>query len=222
MIDHTLLEPDVTISRIEHLCGEAREFGFAAVCVNPCFVPLCSDLVKGSNVKVCTVVSFPLGASSSMAKASEAEKAIRDGALELDVVINIGMLKSANENYVMDDIRGVVEIAKPSGVITKAILETSLLTEEEKMKACLLAKQAGADFVKTSTGYGRGGATPQDVALLRRIVGPSMGVKASGGIRTYQDARAMIQSGANRIGTSSSVQIVTGRNKSAANTNDRH
>ncbi|MBM4161915.1 MAG: deoxyribose-phosphate aldolase [Ignavibacteria bacterium] len=211
MIDHTLLKPEATIDQIEQLCDEARQYRFASVCVNPCYVRTCVEHLRGTTSKVCTVVGFPLGASSSAAKAFEAEQAIQEGAREIDMVINVGMLKSGNHSFVEDEIRAVVTVAKRSAALTKVILETSLLTEDEKAKACQLAKQAGADFVKTSTGFGGGGATIEDVALMRRIVGPSMGVKASGGIRTYEEARAMIASGANRLGTSASVKIVAGQ-----------
>ncbi|MEK6755096.1 MAG: deoxyribose-phosphate aldolase [Bacteroidota bacterium] len=210
MIDHTLLKPDATKAQIEQLCSEARQFGFAAVCVNPCYVDLCAELLRGSSVKVCTVIGLPLGAASSETKAFEAERAIQDGAQEVDMVINVGMLKSGNDAYVERDIRAVVTVAKRFGVTTKVIIETSLLAEDEKIRACLLAKNAGADFVKTSTGLGKGGATVEDVALMRKVVGPSMGVKASGGIRTYDDALTLVASGANRLGTSASVQIVAG------------
>ncbi len=210
MIDHTLLKPDATKAQIEQLCSEARQFGFAAVCVNPCYVDLCAELLRGSSVKVCTVIGLPLGAASSETKAFEAERAIQDGAQEVDMVINVGMLKSGNDVYVERDIRAVVTVAKRFGVTTKVIIETSLLAEDEKIRACLLAKNAGADFVKTSTGLGKGGATVEDVALMRKVVGPSMGVKASGGIRTYDDALTLVASGANRLGTSASVQIVAG------------
>ena len=210
MIDHTLLKPDATKAQIEQLCSEARQFGFAAVCVNPCYVDLCAELLRASSVKVCTVIGLPLGAASSETKAFEAERAIQDGAQEVDMVINVGMLKSGNDAYVERDIRAVVTVAKRFGVTTKVIIETSLLAEDEKISACLLAKNAGADFVKTSTGLGKGGATVEDVALMRKVVGPSMGVKASGGIRTYDDALTLVASGANRLGTSASVQIVAG------------
>lgn len=210
MIDHTLLKPDATKAQIEQLCSEARQFGFAAVCVNPCYVDLCAELLRGSSVKVCTVIGLPLGAASSETKAFEAERAIQDGAQEVDMVINVGMLKSGNDAYVERDIRAVVTVAKRFGVTTKVIIETSLLAEDEKIRACLLAKNAGADFVKTSTGLGKGGATVEDVALMRKVVGSSMGVKASGGIRTYDDALTLVASGANRLGTSASVQIVAG------------
>jgi deoxyribose-phosphate aldolase len=210
MIDHTLLKPDATRSQIEQLCDEAKHYGFASVCVNPSFVKLCAERLESTTVKVCTVIGFPLGATSTEAKVFEAQQAIRDGAEEVDMVINIGMLKSGEESYVEQDIRSVVNVAKRSGVLTKVIVETALLTDEEKRRACGLAKQAGADFVKTSTGFTRGGATVEDVRLMRRAVGSSMGVKASGGIRSSEDARVLVASGATRLGTSASVQIVTG------------
>jgi len=218
MIDHTLLKPEATITQIERLCDEGRQYRFASVCVNPCHVRACAERLQGTTTKVCTVVGFPLGASSSATKAFEAERALQDGAREIDMVINIGMLKSGNEKFVEEDIRAVVAVAKRSAALTKVILETSLLTEDEKTRACRLAKQAGADFVKTSTGFGGAGATVEDVALMRKVVGSSMGVKASGGIRTYEEARALIASGANRLGTSASVQIVSSRKGPATST----
>lgn len=208
MIDHTLLKPEATISDIEKLCDEARKYGFASVCINPCYVALCAKLLRGSDVKVCTVIGFPLGATLSAVKAFETEHAIRDGAQEVDMVINIGMLKSRQYEYVESDIFAVVSTAKRYRVLTKVILETGLLTDEEKIKACVLAKRAGADFVKTSTGFGKGGATVGDIALMRRVVGSAMGVKASGGVRTREDALAMVAYGADRIGASASVKIV--------------
>jgi len=210
LIDHTLLKPDATLDQIERLCDEAKQYGFASVCVNPGYVKLCAGRLGSTSVKVCTVIGFPLGATSTEAKVCEAQQAIRDGAQEVDMVINIGMLKSGEESYVESDIRSVVNVAKQSGVVTKVILETALLTDDEKRRACGLAKQAGADFVKTSTGFAKGGATARDVLLMRKAVGASMGVKASGGIRTTEDARALIANGASRLGTSASVQIVTG------------
>lgn len=209
MIDHTLLDPEATKQQIAQLCDEARRYGFASVCVNPSYVRLCSERLSGTTVKVCTVVGFPLGASSSQAKAYEAGKAIEDGAQELDMVINIGMLKSGDVAYVESDIRSVVSVAKQHGVITKVIPEAALLTDEEKKMACRLAVNAGADFVKTSTGFAQGGATVEDVRLMREVVGSSLGVKAGGGIRTQSQARSFIDSGANRIGASASIQIVT-------------
>ena len=210
MIDHTLLKPDATPDQIAQLCYEARKYGFASVCINPGHVKLCADLLRGSNVKVCTVIGFPLGATSPEAKVYETETALRDGATEIDMVINIGALKGGDNTWVARDIRGVVETAHNARAIVKVIIETSLLTDEEKVTACLLAKQAGADYVKTSTGFAGGGATVEDVALMRRVVGPEMGVKASGGVRTFEEARSMVQAGATRIGASAGVKIVQG------------
>lgn len=216
MIDHTLLKPDATESEVTKLCEEARKYHFASVCVNPGFVSLCSSLLKGSDVKVCTVIGFPLGATTTEVKRLEAEQAIANGATEIDMVINIGELKSGKTDYVFNDVRQVVLAAKKSLVVCKVILETALLTDEEKIKACLICKDAGADFVKTSTGFSKGGATVGDVALMRLVVGSAVGVKASGGIRTKEDAEAMIASGADRIGASASVKIVLGEeNKSS-------
>jgi deoxyribose-phosphate aldolase len=212
VIDHTLLLPEATRQQIEQLCDEAMTYGFATVCVNPAYVGMCTRRLNGSKVKVCTVVGFPLGATSSQAKAFEAAQAIHDGAQEVDMVINIGMLKTGDSNFVLSDIQSVVAVAKQHGVLTKVILETSLLDDKEKTEGCLLAKEAGADFVKTSTGFGNGGATVNDVRLIRKAIGPSMGVKASGGIRTHAQARSLIQAGATRIGASLSVQIVTQQN----------
>lgn len=208
LIDHTLLKPDASHSEIERLCREAAHFGFATVCVNPWYVPLAARLLRGSGVKVCTVVGFPLGATLPKIKAHEAEEAIKLGAHEIDVVQNIGALKSGQNERVEADLRGVVEISHSAGAICKVILETSLLSREEKVRSASLAKRAGADFVKTSTGFASGGATAEDVALLRETVGSEMGVKASGGIRSLDDLRAMVNAGATRIGTSSGVKIV--------------
>jgi deoxyribose-phosphate aldolase len=210
MIDHTLLKPDALVSEIEKLCGEAKKYGFASVCINPCYVPLCAKLLRGTEVKVCTVIGFPLGATSTAAKAFETEQAIRDGAQEVDMVMNVGMMKSGEHEYIEQDIFAVVSTARRYRVLTKVILETGMLTDEEKIKACILAKRAGADFVKTSTGFGKGGATAGDIALMRRVVGSAMGVKASGGVRSREDALAMVASGADRIGASASVKIVSG------------
>lgn len=210
MIDHTLLKPDATEKEVTKLCEEARKYHFASVCINPGFVSLCSSLLKGSDVKVCTVIGFPLGATTTEVKRLEAEQAIANGATEIDMVINIGELKSGRTDYVFNDVRQVVLAAKKSLVVCKVILETALLTDEEKIKACLICKDAGADFVKTSTGFSKGGATVGDVALMRLVVGSAVGVKASGGIRTKEDAEAMIASGADRIGASASVKIVLG------------
>jgi deoxyribose-phosphate aldolase len=209
-IDHTLLKPEATVSDIEKLCGEARRYGFASVCINPSYVPLCSRLLKGSDVKVCTVIGFPLGATSTASKAFETEQAIRDGAQEVDMVMNVGMLKSGEYEYVESDIFAVVSTARRYHALSKVIIETGLLSDEEKVKACVLAKRAGADFVKTSTGFSKGGATVGDIALMRRVVGSAMGVKASGGVRSREEALAMVAGGADRIGASASVKIVSG------------
>lgn len=212
MIDHTLLKPEATPKDIEKLCEEAIQYQFASVCVNPCYVKLASEILKGRKVKVCTVIGFPLGANRTDTKVFETEKAIEDGAQEVDMVMNIGMLKGGYYDYVENDIRAVVNVAHKRNALVKVILETALLTDEEKVKACLLAKRANADFVKTSTGFSKGGATAGDVALMRRVVGSAMGVKASGGIRSYEEALQMIKSGADRIGASASVKIVSGVN----------
>ncbi len=210
MIDHTLLKPDATSGEIQKLCAEAKKYSFASVCINPGYVPLCAKLLKGTEVKVCTVIGFPLGATSSASKAFETEQAIRDGAQEVDMVINVGMLKSGEYEYVENDIFAVTSTARRYRVLSKVILETGFLTDEEKIQACVLCRRAGADFVKTSTGFGKGGATAGDIALMRRVVGSAMGVKASGGVRTREDAITMVASGADRIGASASVKIVTG------------
>ncbi len=210
MIDHTLLKPDATTAEIQKLCAEAKKYSFASVCINPGYVPLCAKLLKGTDVKVCTVIGFPLGATASASKAFETEQAIRDGAQEVDMVINVGMLKSGEYEYVENDIFAVASTAKRYRVLSKVILETGFLTDEEKIQACVLSRRAGADFVKTSTGFGKGGATAGDIALMRKVVGSAMGVKASGGVRTREDAMTMVASGADRIGASASVKIVTG------------
>jgi deoxyribose-phosphate aldolase len=209
LIDHTLLKPEASREQIEQLCEEAKLYRFASVCINPCYVSLCARLLKETRVKVCTVIGFPLGATSTATKVFEAEQALRDGAHELDMVINIGMLKSGEVEYVENDIFGVVTTAKRYNALTKVILEVCLLTDEEKVKGCLLAKRAGADFVKTSTGFSKSGATVSDVALMRRVVGTAMGVKAAGGVRSREEALAMVASGADRIGASASVKIVS-------------
>jgi deoxyribose-phosphate aldolase len=209
LIDHTLLKPDAAREQIQELCREAAQFGFASVCVNPVWVPLCHDLLKGSGVKVCTVVGFPSGAHVPDVKAYEARRAVEQGAQEVDMVINIGALKSKDYALVEQDIRGVVQ-AGGRDTLVKVILETSLLTREEKIMGCTLAKAAGADFVKTSTGFAGGGATVEDVELMRETVGPEMGVKASGGVRTKEEAEAMVAAGATRIGASAGVKIVRG------------
>jgi deoxyribose-phosphate aldolase len=209
-IDHTLLKPDATQQEIAQLCFEARKYGFASVCVNPTWVSLCAQLLKGSPVKVCTVIGFPLGATSSETKVFETETAIQQGATEIDMVINIGALKARDLDTVARDIRGVVNAAHAHGIIVKVIIETALLTDEEKTIASLISKEAGADFVKTSTGFAGGGATVHDVELMRKAVGPQMGVKASGGVRTYEDAASMLKAGATRIGASAGVKIIQG------------
>ena len=206
-IDHTLLKPDATPEEIRRMCDEAKKFHFATVCVNPANIKLTSELLKGSSTKPIAVVGFPLGAVSPATKAFETREAIQNGAREIDTVINIGALKSRDYGLVLEDIHTVVEAAKPYPV--KVILETSNLTQAEKIIGCALSKAAGAAFVKTSTGFASGGATAEDIALMREVVGPDMGVKASGGIRTYEDASKMIAAGANRIGASASVAIVT-------------
>jgi deoxyribose-phosphate aldolase len=207
MIDHTLLKPDATRDQIKKLCYEAKKYGFASVCVNPSYVSLASELLKGTPVKVCTVIGFPLGATTPTTKAMETRDAIANGASEIDMVINVGALKSGDYDLVKKDIEAVVEAARGKALV-KVILETALLTDEEKVKGCLLAKLAGADFVKTSTGFRPGGATVQDIMLMRKVVGEKMGVKASGGIRDYESTRKMIEAGANRIGASAGVKIV--------------
>ncbi|MBI5471181.1 MAG: deoxyribose-phosphate aldolase [Ignavibacteriae bacterium] len=209
MIDHTLLKPEATLAEIEKLCDEARKYKFASVCINPGYVSVCAKLLRGTEVKVCTVIGFPLGATTSAVKAFETEHAIRDGAQEVDMVINVGMLKSREFEYVENDIFAVVSTAKRYRVLTKVILETGLLSDEEKVKACVICKRVGADFVKTSTGFSKGGATVGDIALMRRVVGSAMGVKASGGVRSREDALAMVAHGADRIGASASVKIVS-------------
>jgi len=208
MIDHTVLKPDATQDQIAQLCYEARKHSFASVCVNPANVKLCSELLQGSAVPVCTVVGFPLGATPTEVKVFEAQQAIREGAAEVDMVINVGALKSRDYERVERDIASVALTCHAGNAILKVIIEAALLTDEEKVIACQLAKVAGADFVKTSTGFGPGGATAEDVALMRRVVGPAMGVKAAGGIRTYEDAQKMVAAGATRIGASASVKIM--------------
>lgn len=209
MIDHTLLKADAKKEQIETLCQEAKEYTFASVCVNPTWVNLASQLLEGTPVKVCTVIGFPLGANTPETKAFETANAIENGATEVDMVINIGALKGGNVELVERDIRAVVDAAK-SKALTKVIIETSLLTDDEKVRACQLAVKAGADYVKTSTGFSTGGATVEDIALMRKTVGPDIGVKASGGVRNAEDAKTMIEAGATRIGASSGVAIVNG------------
>lgn len=208
LIDHTLLKPDATPAQIEALCHEAAQYRFASVCVNPSYVPLCARLLRDTPVAVCTVIGFPLGATTTKAKVFEATQAAANGARELDMVIPIGRLKAGEYRDVAEDIRAVVEAGHAAGALVKVIIETALLSDEEKVAACLIAARAGADFVKTSTGFSGGGATAADIALMRRVVGPGLGVKASGGVRTLADARAMVEAGADRIGASAGVAIV--------------
>jgi len=206
IIDHTLLRADATLKDLDQLCQEAIEYSFASVCVNPVHVSYCVQRLKNSRIPVATVIGFPLGANLTRIKASETETALDNGATEFDMVINIGMLKSGNDDFVQEDIEAIVKAAR--GRLVKVIIETALLTESEKIKACSLAKLAGAHFVKTSTGFSKAGATIEDVKLMRATVGSEMGVKASGGVRTFIEAISMVEAGANRIGTSSGVQIV--------------
>jgi deoxyribose-phosphate aldolase len=210
MIDHTLLKPEASQDQIAQLCYEARKHGFASVCINPTNVKLCAQLLKDSGIDVCTVVGFPLGATPTEVKVFETQQAIRDGATEVDMVINVGALKSRDYELVERDIASIARACHADNAILKVIIEAALLTDEEKVVACQLAKVAGADFVKTSTGFGPGGATVEDVALMRRVVGPAMGVKAAGGIRTFEDAQKMIAAGASRLGASASVKIMQG------------
>lgn len=210
MIDHTILKPDATEDQIAQLCYEAKKYNFISVCVNPTYVKLCSELLKGTDVLVCTVVGFPLGATPTEVKVFETQQAIREGAKEVDMVINVGALKSRDYELVERDIAAVARVCHAGDAIQKVIIEAALLTDEEKVIACQLAKVAEADFVKTSTGFGPGGAMAEDVALMRRVVGPRIGVKAAGGIRTYEQAQQMIAAGASRIGASASVKILEG------------
>jgi deoxyribose-phosphate aldolase len=210
LIDHTLLKPEASLAEIEKVCQEARKYNFASVCINPYWVPKAAALLAGCPVKVCTVIGFPLGANTTETKRAEAEAAIKSGAREVDMVINIGALKSGDHECVRADIAAVAQAAHDAGAIVKVILETALLTDDEKAIACTMAKLAKADFVKTSTGFSKHGATVHDVALMREIVGPGMGVKASGGVRTLEDVKAMAAAGATRIGASASVKIVEG------------
>jgi len=207
MVDHTLLAPGATQEQVAKLCEEAKNYCFASVCVNPSYVSLASQVLAGSGVKVCTVIGFPLGSTTPTVKAIEARDAIANGASEIDMVINVGALKSGNDELVRDDIRAVREATR--GKVLKVILETALLNDDEKKRACAISKEEAADFVKTSTGFGPGGATVEDIRLMRESVGPRMGVKASGGIRDTAKAKAMIEAGATRLGTSASVAIVT-------------
>ncbi|OLN23403.1 deoxyribose-phosphate aldolase [Domibacillus antri] len=208
-IDHTLLKADAAKEEIEKLCDEAKRYGFSSVCINPARVKQAADLLRGSEVKVCTVIGFPLGAAATEVKAFETKTAIEHGASEVDMVMNIGALKDGDFNTVEKDMKAVVASAQGKALV-KVIIETSLLTDKEKKKACELAVSAGADYVKTSTGFSTGGATEEDVKLMRETVGPKIGVKASGGVRSQEDAMTMIKAGATRIGASSGVAIVTG------------
>jgi deoxyribose-phosphate aldolase len=210
LIDHTLLKPDAALADVEALCREALEYRFASVCVNPYWVSTCESIVRGSGVAVCAVTAFPLGASVTGVKVAEAERAIADGAREIDMVMNIGALKSGRLACVADDIDAVVAACRRRGALSKMILETALLTGEEKVMACVLAQSCGADYVKTSTGFAAGGATVDDVTLMRQVVGKVLGVKASGGIRDRQTVNALVTAGASRIGTSRGVSIVRG------------
>lgn len=208
-IDHTLLKPEATDLQVQQVCLDAKKYNFKAVCIQPSWVKYTSDLLKGTDVNTCTVIGFPLGANSPKVKAFEAKQAVLDGADEVDMVINIGAVKSEDYSLVYDDIKAVVD-AVDGKALVKVIIETSLLKDNEKTRVCEAAKRAGADFVKTSTGFSTGGATVEDVALMRRVVGPDMGVKASGGVRTIEDAKAMIEAGATRIGTSNGIALVEG------------
>jgi deoxyribose-phosphate aldolase len=210
-IDHTLLRPDATAAQIDKLCDEALKYRFASVCVNGSWVKRCAEILSGSGVAVCSVIGFPLGAMASEVKVYEARRAIEDGACEIDMVINVGALKSGDDEFVRRDIASVAEVCHRLGARLKVILETALLTEGEKVRGCELARHAGADFVKTSTGFSKGGATPADVALMRRVVGATMGVKAAGGVSDEPTAQAMIAAGATRLGASASVAIVQGK-----------
>lgn len=208
-IDHTLLKPTATDEQVAEICRQARTYQFASVCINPAYIPLTAKMLAGSGVKVCTVIGFPLGSTSTETKAFETRDAVAKGADEIDMVIHIGKLKSGDFEYVCNDIRAVVQSAQ--GRVVKVIIETSLLTDDEKVAACILAKAAGAQFVKTSTGFGGGGATPEDIALMRRIVGKELGVKASGGVKDCESAEKLIAAGASRLGASASVEIVEGK-----------
>ncbi|WP_411953480.1 deoxyribose-phosphate aldolase [Alkalibacillus sp. S2W] len=213
-IDHTQLKPDTQTEKINEICQEAKDNAFASVCVTPTWVVHCYELLKGTDVKVCTVIGFPLGATTPETKVFETNQAIENGATEVDMVINIGSLKDGQYEEVERDIQAVVDEAKDRALV-KVIIETSLLTQDEKVKACELAKRAGADYVKTSTGFSGGGATVEDIKLMRSTVGPEMGVKASGGVKSLEDANAMINAGATRIGASSGVEIVKGEQSNA-------
>ena len=209
MIDHTILKPEATEAAVQKIIDEAKEYNFFSVCINPCWVAFASEQLANTDVAVCTVIGFPLGANTPEVKAYEAADAIKNGANEVDMVINNGALKSQQYNHVRQDIQGVVDAAKGKALV-KVIIETALLTDEEKVKACELAKEASADFVKTSTGFSTGGAKVADIRLMRETVGPDMGVKASGGVHNAEEALAMIEAGATRIGASTGVAIVSG------------
>jgi len=211
LIDHTALKPETTKEEIKKLCNEAIEYGFASVCVNPCYVGLCRELLENSTIKVCTVIGFPLGATTTATKVAEAGEAIENGATEIDMVINVGAIKSGDFDFAKKDIVAVVQAAKGKALV-KVILETCLLTDEEKIMSCKICKEAGANFVKTSTGFSTGGATVSDIKLMRSIVKPDLGVKASGGIRNFETAKAMVDAGASRIGASASVAIAKEEN----------
>ncbi|RMH22405.1 MAG: deoxyribose-phosphate aldolase [Acidobacteria bacterium] len=210
LIDHTLLKPDATAAQIDKLCDEARQYGFAAVCVNPTWVKRAAQRLRGSGVRVASVVGFPLGASTPEIKAMEARRALRDGAREIDMVINVGALKSGDYELVARDVAGVSDACREVGALNKVIIEAALLSDEEKVVACRIAQRARAHYVKTSTGFGPGGATVFDVALMRETVGPGLGVKAAGGIKSAAEAEQMVRAGATRIGASAGVQMVTG------------
>lgn len=209
-LDHTVLKPESTDLDIQKACLDAKEYNFKAVCIQPMWVKYTADMLKGTDVNTCTVIGFPLGANTSDVKAYEAKQAVKDGAVEVDMVINIGAIKSEDFSLVHDDIKAVVDAVKGKAIV-KVIIETCLLTENEKVRACEISKRAGADFVKTSTGFSTGGATVDDIKLMRETVGKEMGVKASGGVRSIEDAKAMIEAGATRIGTSNGVAIVEGK-----------
>lgn len=208
LIDHTILKPEAVREEVKNVCAEALQYEFASVCVNGFWTPFVASVLRGSPVRVCTVVGFPLGAMSTAAKVAETQIALTDGATEIDMVINVGALRGDEAGVVDADIRAVAEACHAGGAIVKAIIETALLTDAQKVLACQLAQSAGADFVKTSTGFSKSGATGEDIALMRRTVGPAMGVKASGGIRTLDDLRAMVAAGATRVGASASVRII--------------
>lgn len=212
MIDHTLIKQNASEDQIKKLCAEAKEYGFWSVCINPCYVALCAEELKDSDVKVCTVVGFPLGASTTETTVFQSVEAIKNGASEIDMVINVGAIKSGNWDYVYNDIKAVADAVKANGGLLKVIIETCLLSDDEKIKACEISKKAGADFVKTSTGFSTGGATVDDIKLMRNTVGPDMGVKASGGIHNAKEALAMAEAGASRIGASAGIEILNGLN----------